>query len=457
MDSRNPGRVLIVDDDFLVCEVTRATLEELGYAVLDVASNGEEAIEMTRTLKPDVVLMDVHLPGMDGIEAAHRICHCCPTPVVVLSAYDTPDLIDRATAAGIGAFVTKPPDVSDLDHAIRIAIARFHDMEELRRLNSTLQQEVAERRRAEAQIAAVSRLYAVLSEVNEAIVRSPEQGRLFEEVCRIAVERGGFRMAWVGLVEEETGRISPAAHSGAPEGYLPRLNLRRGIGLTGMATQEGVPLVANRRTEDPRVLNRDEEARELGFLSSGAFPLRRGGQVIGTLNLYSNQYDFFTDQVTALLEQVAADVCFALDKEQMEAQHLKAEAAVRESEARYRSLLDSIADSVYIKDLEGRFVFANGEFARQRSLSPEQVLGKTIRDLFPEAVIPISEEEDRQVISRDVVLCVERWVDNALGHRLVEIHKGPLRDADGTIIGIVAIGRDVTDRRRVEEEDSLSR
>jgi CheY-like chemotaxis protein len=105
--------------------------------------NGLQAIEMTQSTRPDVVLMDIKLPDMDGIEAARRIYESCPTPVVVLTAYDTPELVERASAAGVGAYLLKPPDVHEMDRAIAIAMARFDDLMELRRLNAELQDTLA--------------------------------------------------------------------------------------------------------------------------------------------------------------------------------------------------------------------------------------------------------------------------------------------------------------------------
>jgi AmiR/NasT family two-component response regulator len=99
---------------------------------------------MTQATRPDVVLMDIELPDMDGIEATRRINESCPTPVVVLTAYDTPELVERASAAGVGAYLVKPPDADEMDRAITIAMARFDDWMELRRLNAELQEALAQ-------------------------------------------------------------------------------------------------------------------------------------------------------------------------------------------------------------------------------------------------------------------------------------------------------------------------
>jgi AmiR/NasT family two-component response regulator len=134
-------RVLIVEDECLVGEMIRRLLESTGCTIAALATNGHDAVEMTQTIRPDVVLMDIGLPDMDGIEAARRIQERCPTPIVILSAYDTPALVERAkaTEAGVGAYLIKPPNAREMERAITIARARFDDMLALRRLNAELQ------------------------------------------------------------------------------------------------------------------------------------------------------------------------------------------------------------------------------------------------------------------------------------------------------------------------------
>ncbi|NJN94505.1 MAG: response regulator [Anaerolineales bacterium] len=140
--SKSPG-VLIADDDPLVSEMIRGTLEDLGYRVAGEATNGGEAVELTRRLQPDLVLMDIEMPMVNGIEAARQIYQLCPTPVVMLTAYETPALVQQASMAGVGAYLIKPPRARELERAITVTIARFNDMLALRRMNEELQTALA--------------------------------------------------------------------------------------------------------------------------------------------------------------------------------------------------------------------------------------------------------------------------------------------------------------------------
>lgn len=124
-------KVLIVEDDHLVSEMIRGMLEELGYEIAGEAEDGHEALGMIREVKPDVVLMDIKMPKMSGIEASILIQKHFPTPIVILSAYETEDLVKEASEAGVGAYVVKPPQPAELFRAIEIACGRFDDLQKL--------------------------------------------------------------------------------------------------------------------------------------------------------------------------------------------------------------------------------------------------------------------------------------------------------------------------------------
>ncbi|RLC91658.1 MAG: hypothetical protein DRI77_13620 [Chloroflexi bacterium] len=199
MNDRQNVRVLIVEDDYLVSEVARGLLEEGGYAVVGEAANGLEAIEMTQSLRPDVVLMDIKMPDMGGIEAARLICERCPTPVVVLTAYETEELVNKASEAGVGAYLVKPPRLREMERAITIAIARFDDMMKLRHYADQLEQRVQERTaELEAQYA---RLEAVIGSVSDGLVVTDERGDV--------VQANPVAQAWLSqtLLPEDAARL----------------------------------------------------------------------------------------------------------------------------------------------------------------------------------------------------------------------------------------------------------
>lgn len=132
-------KVLIAEDDFLIAEEVSRLLKKLGYHVIGIASNGLKAIEMTGKLKPNVILMDIKMPKIDGIEAAQIITQNYAIPIVILSAHESHDLLEKASESGIGAYLTKPPKIEELDRAITVARARNQDLVESRALIKQLE------------------------------------------------------------------------------------------------------------------------------------------------------------------------------------------------------------------------------------------------------------------------------------------------------------------------------
>jgi AmiR/NasT family two-component response regulator len=138
-----PVRVLVAEDDAFVAELIENDLRAIGAVVVGRAPDGLSAVEMTASLEPDVVLMDIKMPKLDGIKAALAIQGARPTPVVMVTAYDDLQTVEGAAEAGAGAFLTKPTSPSALTQAIIIARARFADLMKLRRLNAELRAALA--------------------------------------------------------------------------------------------------------------------------------------------------------------------------------------------------------------------------------------------------------------------------------------------------------------------------
>ena len=132
-------RVVIADDQESMSAIIRRQLVKIGHVVIGKATNGRQAVEMTQLLQPDIVLMDIEMPEMDGLEAARLIHEQCPRPVVLLTGHDDPEMVHKASQAGVGAYLMKPPSAPEIERSIIIAVARFADLMELRRLNIELQ------------------------------------------------------------------------------------------------------------------------------------------------------------------------------------------------------------------------------------------------------------------------------------------------------------------------------
>ena len=128
----NAEKTVVVAEDEAVNRMDLvAMLEDNGYKVVGQAANGEEAVNLTRQFRPDVVCMDVKMPVVDGIQAAATICDENIAPVVMLTAFSQSDLVKRATGAGAMAYVTKPYEESKLLPALEVAMGRFSEINDL--------------------------------------------------------------------------------------------------------------------------------------------------------------------------------------------------------------------------------------------------------------------------------------------------------------------------------------
>lgn len=126
-DMDEPLRVVVAEDEGLIRMDVVATLQEAGYEVVGEAADGEEAIRLATELEPDLVVMDIKMPKMDGISAAEKIS-VLKIPVVLLTAFSQADLVSRAAEAGAMAYVTKPFKPTDLLPAIQIALSRHEEL-----------------------------------------------------------------------------------------------------------------------------------------------------------------------------------------------------------------------------------------------------------------------------------------------------------------------------------------
>ena len=139
-------RIAVADDELDMRDFFEKMLPLCGHQVVSVAETGRELVEHCRKLKPDLVITDIKMPDMDGIEASMEICREQPLPVILVSAYHDPELIERAEADHILAYLVKPIGKADLAPAIAVAMRRFSEMQVLRQETADLRQTLADRK-----------------------------------------------------------------------------------------------------------------------------------------------------------------------------------------------------------------------------------------------------------------------------------------------------------------------
>ena len=141
-----PLRIIIADDEPIIRMDLRRMLENMGHVVIGEAGDGARAVEMTREMKPDIAILDIKMPELDGIDAAKVISTEGLAPVLLLTAYSQKDLVERAKDAGVFAYLVKPFKETDLMPNIDIAIARFEEFMELEKEVSDLENKLDTRK-----------------------------------------------------------------------------------------------------------------------------------------------------------------------------------------------------------------------------------------------------------------------------------------------------------------------
>ncbi len=313
--------------------------------------------------------------------------------------------------------------------------------------------------RLNADLRAINRKLHAISECNQALLRATDEQTLLREICRIACEVAGYRLAWVGLAEQDAAStICPVAWAGEDSGYIAKTHLtwseasERGRGPTGTAIRTGRTVYIQDVQADPRMEPWRADAAQRGFRSSIAVPLLdEQGTAFGALNIYSVQLNAFTQEEIGLLEELAGDLAFGIRMLRVRAERARAEDALRESEQKYRTLFEDSFDGLFISSPEGRILDVNKKgVALLGYPSKEDVLKLDLeRDVYEHAL-------DRKRILATVNRRGTAEFDLPLHRKgggifLAHCSLTAMRDADGRVVSYQGIIQDITDQKRSEE------
>lgn len=179
-------------------------------------------------------------------------------------------------------------------------------------------QDITARKESEEKLFRTTRALKVLTACSRALVRASDEARFIQDLCRIIVETGGYRLAWVGFAEaDEKKSVRPVGYAGFEKGYLETLKItwsdtKRGRGPTGTAIRTGQPRICQNMLSDPRFVPWRAQARKRGYASSIALPLKAEGGIFGALNIYAQEPKAFDAEEVELLRQLADDLAYGL-------------------------------------------------------------------------------------------------------------------------------------------------
>ncbi|NOU16947.1 MAG: response regulator [Bacteroidales bacterium] len=384
-------QILIAEDSSTQAEQLKYLLEKYNYKVI-VAKDGKEALNLLNEFKPAIIITDIVMPEMNGYELCKEIKSNESTidiPVILLTSLSRSEDILEGISCGADNFITKPYHddylISHIEQIIanrkfnkservrvgveiifggkrrfisatqqqmltllistyEAAVQRNNELiqaqEELKAINENLEELVLERtnellaeidirKNAEKRIIKLNRIYAVLSNINKAIVRVRDIDQLFQDTCNIAIDEGKFQSAWIGIVNNETNKIETFAAAGLANELIEVSPYQNPV--TGVISS-GKHFISNSINTDksiPEIWKRN--SLSLGFRSFAAFPLIVFGKVTGGFCIYSNEVDFFDEIEISLLDEMATDVSFALEYIQNEIERKKADLLIQEN------------------------------------------------------------------------------------------------------------------------------
>jgi diguanylate cyclase (GGDEF)-like protein/PAS domain S-box-containing protein len=317
---------------------------------------------------------------------------------------------------------------------------------------------VTKRKAIQLQAERLTQLYAVLSQCNQALVRSSNEAELFPQICRDAVIFGGMKMAWIGMIDQENSLIVPVAYFGDGIEYLQgidisiRADVPTGQGPVGTALREQKPVWCQDFQHDPLTLPWHERGQQFGWGSISSLPLYRKGIVVGAFSVYSGITNAFDEPIKKLLIEMSLDISFALDNFAHMAEHNQSIIDLRKSEQHLRTIIETEPECVKILDINGELLEMNS--AGLEMLEVESIDKARGHNLL-EFVLP-EYRNAFQALHQSVMQgesgILEFEIEGLKGYkRWLETHAAPMRDENGVIISLLGITRDISQRKKSEE------
>ncbi|HEC34210.1 MAG TPA: GAF domain-containing protein, partial [Chloroflexi bacterium] len=408
----------------------------------------------------DVAIVDIGMPRMGGLEMLEKCREISDDFVsIIITGHGDHERAVRALQLGVFNYLRKPISLEELVIAVGKGIEFLH----LRRglaarrreleIETALKEQYAQNleKMVEERTEEIRHLNWVLRavrSVSQLITRERDPERLLAEACKILLATRDYRMVWIGLVEEGSKRVLPAARAGQGTGYLDEVTItwdetETGQGPTGTALRTRRPAVMRHIATDPRYAPWRDAARVRGYESSVAVPMVHAERLFGVLNVYAATPDAFDDEEVTLLQELANDLAFALQSIEDEAARVRAEEALRFQ----ATLLAQISDSITATDLEGRITYVNQASAQAVGRSPEELIGQSV-ELF-------GEDPARGATQREIIECTRRdgqWRGQVVNFRpdgsevIFDTRTWVLYDDVGQPTGLCGISTDVTEQ-----------
>ena len=295
------------------------------------------------------------------------------------------------------------------------------------------------RKAAESRSARLVQLYAALSQCNQGITHAISVEDLLPTICRVVVESGGMKMAWVGMVDEATGELRSVASFGVGTEYLEGIQISAnaedpaGRGPTGTAIRENRPVWIQDFQHDPSTAPWHERGVRYGWAAAASLPLHRAGDLLGAITIYSDKMGFFDEEERRLLEEMAFDISFALDAYAREEERKQMEEALKKKTAEMERFTYAVSHDlksplatikIFLGFLEKDLKAQNAEqVAKDLSYihGAADKMGEMLGELLTLARVGYNRYEVEQVALQEIVREAMNLVAGQLAERGVQV------------------------------------
>ena len=319
---------------------------------------------------------------------------------------------------------------------------------------SKISRDITERKRAEHELANTTRALKTLSACSAALIHAVDEAELLDMLCRLIVEIGGYRMAWVGRAENNAEKIvRPAAWFGAGTDYLSDVKItwadnEWGRGPTGSAIRCGSIQINQNYLTNPAVAVWRPRAIEHGYQASIAMPLKFAAGDLGALTIYAAESDAFDSAEVQLLSELTDNVAYGIDGMRDRAEKLALADRIR----KLSLAVEQSPESVAITDLDGRIEYVNETFLSNSGYTRDEVIGQNPRVLQSGKTPPETYVGLWQALVAGQVWKGELYNKRKDGSEYTELAIiSPIRNAAGVITHYVGVKEDITAKKQAEE------
>ena len=316
--------------------------------------------------------------------------------------------------------------------------------------------DISRRKQSTFELNKINRIYSLISQINNLILRSKNREELLQEICRIAVAYGKFRMSWIGMLNDDGKTVNTAALYGVENGYFSKdheisiLEEPNGQGPTGTAMREGRTVICNNIATDPLMDRWRERARQRGYRSSIAIPIVVLDKTIGSFNLYSGEPNSFSSpEEVELLEKITQNIAFTLESIIFEEDRIKTQEQIKQ-------LSQAVAQSpvtIVITNTKGDIEYVNPKFSETTGYAFDEVVGQNPRILKSGKTSPEEYKLLWQTLSAGNDWHGELHNKRKDGEFYWESASiSPILNAQGKTTHYIAIKEDITARKNAEKE-----